>query len=192
MRRAAGQLVAIGTSAGGPGALAKILGGLVPPFPAAIVIVQHGDEKLAAGMAEWLALHSGLPIRLAAEGERPEAGTVLIAGTSEHLFMRPGARLGYTPDPRAAIHRPSVDVLFESISRVWRGDAIGVLLTGMGRDGAVGLKALRDAGHHTIAQDQATSAVYGMPKAAAALQAAVDILPLEGIAARLMRLVAYR
>ena len=87
MRRAAGQLVAIGTSAGGPGALAKILGGLVPPFPAAIVIVQHGDEKLAAGMAEWLALHSVLPIRLAAEGERPEAGTVLIAGTSEHLDL---------------------------------------------------------------------------------------------------------
>jgi two-component system response regulator WspF len=81
-------------------------------------------------------------------------------------------------------------VFFESVSRLWRGDAVGVLLTGMGSDGALGLKALRDRGHHTIAQDRATSAVYGMPKAAAALNAAVDVLPMERIGARLAEVVA--
>lgn len=190
-RRAGEQLVAIGSSAGGPAALAKILGGLVTPFPAAIVVVQHGDENLAAGLTDWLTQHSALPVRLVVDGERPEPGTVLIAATSEHLVLTSGARLRYTMEPSDAIHRPSVDLFFQSVSRMWHGAVIGVLLTGMGRDGAVGLKALRDAGHHTIAQDQASSAVYGMPKEAAKLQAAVEILPMDGIAARLVRLVRH-
>ena len=95
-------------------------------------------------------------------------------------------RLGYTPEPRDSVYRPSVDVFLHSVCRLWAGDAVGVLLTGMGRDGALGLKALRRQGHLTIAQDRATSAVYGMPKAAAALEAAVDILALERIAPRLV------
>ena len=82
-----------------------------------------------------------------------------------------------------------MDVFFQSACRLWRGDVVGVLLTGMGRDGALGLKALRDRGHYTIAQDEATSAVYGMPKAAAALNAAVDILPLTRIASKLIELM---
>ena len=90
-----------------------------------------------------------------------------------------------------AFSRPSVDVLFQSVCRHWPGGVVGVLLTGMGRDGAIGLKALRNQGHHTIAQDKATSAVYGMPKAAAALGAAVDILPLERIAPRLLHLFGH-
>ena len=89
----------------------------------------------------------------------------------------------YTPEPRDYAYRPSVDVFFQSVSRLWPAQAVGVLLTGMGRDGAVGLKALRNQGHHTIAQDEASSAVYGMPKAAAALNAAVEILPISRIAA---------
>jgi two-component system response regulator WspF len=110
---------------------------------------------------------------------------VLVAGGNDHLIFKAGARLGYTPEPRDKIYRPSIDVFFDSVCRLWRGAAIGVLLTGMGRDGAQGLQSLRGRGHHTIAQDEATSAVYGMPKAAAALNAAVDILPLGGIAARI-------
>ena len=85
-----------------------------------------------------------------------------------------------------------MDVFFESVSRHWRGGAIGVLLTGMGRDGAIGLKVLRDKGHHTIAQDEASSAVYGMPKAAARLKAAVDILPMADIAPRLVDVLGRR
>jgi two-component system response regulator WspF len=101
-------------------------------------------------------------------------------------------RLGYTPEPREYVYRPSVDVFFESVCRLWPGNAVGVLLTGMGNDGALGLKALRNRGHHTITQDRATSAVYGMPKAAAALNAAVDILAVERIAARLLEAVPGR
>lgn len=182
------RLIAIGSSAGGPAALVSLLAGLPRDFPAAIVVIQHIDAHLAAGMASWLDGQCALEVRLAAEGDRPTPGSVLIAATADHLVLRSAYRLGYVPEPREAIHRPSVDVFFQSVVRQWRGDAVGVLLTGMGRDGALGLKALRERGFHTIAQDQATSAVYGMPKAAAMLDAAVDILPVELIAAKLLRL----
>ncbi|HEY6645446.1 chemotaxis response regulator protein-glutamate methylesterase [Povalibacter sp.] len=180
------RLIAIGASAGGPGALAILLAGLPKDFAAAIVIVQHVDERFAAGMADWLNRDSPLPVRVAQEGDRLTAGTVLLAGTNDHLMLKAKDRIGYTPEPRDYPYRPSIDVFFESVSTVWSGEAVGVLLTGMGRDGAKGLKTLRSKGHYTIAQDQATSAVYGMPKAAATLGAAVDILPIERIAPRLI------
>ena len=101
-------------------------------------------------------------------------------------MLKGDGRLGYTPNPRDHVYRPSVDVFFQSVSQLWQGGVVGVLLTGMGSDGAVGLKTLRNKGHYTIAQDKATSAVYGMPKAAAALEAAVDILPLSQIASKLV------
>jgi len=179
-------LVAMGASAGGPAALAKVLSGLPKNFPAAIVVIQHVDQQFAAGMAEWLSKDSTLPVRVAEEGDCPARGIVLLAATSDHLVLKAADRLGYTSEPQDYVYRPSVDVFFESVNLRWRGTAVGVLLTGMGRDGALGLKALRSKGHYTIAQDQATSAVYGMPKAAAAVAAAVDILPLENIAAKLM------
>jgi two-component system, chemotaxis family, response regulator WspF len=181
-------LVAIGSSAGGPAALAKVLGGLPRDFPASIVIVQHVDERFAIGMADWLNQVSSLPVRVVAEGNQLAPGTVLLASTRDHLTLKTGDRLGYSPEPADYVYRPSVDVFFQSVARTWRGDVVGVLLTGMGRDGAVGLKALRDKGWHTIAQDRATSAVYGMPKAAAELDAAVEILALDRIAGRLARL----
>jgi len=180
------RLVAIGASAGGPAALATVLRALPRKFPAAIVIVQHVDEQFVAGMAEWLGQHSALPVAVAREGDPPRPGAVLLAGTGDHLTFKTAGRLGYTPEPTDYVYRPSVDVFFHSMCRLWPGDAVGVLLTGMGRDGALGLKALRRQGHLTIAQDRATSAVYGMPKAAAALEAAVDILPLDRIAPRLV------
>jgi two-component system, chemotaxis family, response regulator WspF len=184
------RLVAIGSSAGGPAALANVLSGLSKDFPAAIVIVQHVDEQFAPGMADWLNHHSKLPVRVAKEGDHPEIGTVLLAGTRDHLTLKASDRLGYNPNPADYVYRPSVDVLFHSVCKVWPGKAVGVLLTGMGRDGALGLKAMRDKGWHTIAQDQASSAVYGMPKAAAALNAAVDILALDQIAPKLTRIFA--
>jgi two-component system, chemotaxis family, response regulator WspF len=180
-------LVAIGASAGGPAALAELLRRLPKDFPAAIVVVQHVEAQFAAGLAHWLGQQSSLPVTLAKEGQRPSIGTVLLAGTNDHLVLTAASKLSYTPEPRDYVYRPSVDVFFETVSRVWRGPAVGVLLTGMGRDGAQGLKALRDRGYHTIAQDHASCAVYGMPKAAAALNAAVEILPLLRIAPRLIR-----
>ncbi len=181
-----GSLVVIGASAGGPAVLATVLRDLPKDFPAAIVIVQHVDQQFAAGLAEWLDQDSALTVRVAKEGEQPTAGHVLLASTTDHLALKSADRLGYTAEPSDQLYRPSVDVFFKSVCRQWRGDVVGVLLTGMGRDGALGLKALRDRGHYTIAQDEATSAVYGMPKAAAALNAAVDILAAERIGPKLI------
>ena len=179
------RLVAIGASAGGPAALATVLRGLPKDFPAAVVVIQHVDEQFAAGMADWLSQQSQLVVRVAVEGDCPAAGTVLMAGTSHHLVLKGPRRLGYTPEPADCAYSPSVDVFFQSVSQHWPGEAVGVLLTGMGRDGALGLKALRNQGRYTVAQDEGSCAVYGMPKAAARLGAAVDILPVDRIASRL-------
>ncbi|MFJ4141570.1 chemotaxis response regulator protein-glutamate methylesterase [Pseudomonas sp. NPDC089734] len=183
-------LVAIGSSAGGPAALEVLLKGLPVNFPAAIVLVQHVDQVFAAGMADWLSTASGLPVRLAIEGEPPQRGKVLLAGTNHHIRLLKDGKLAYTAEPVNEIYRPSIDVFFESVARYWNGDAVGVLLTGMGRDGAQGLKLMREQGFLTIAQDQASSAVYGMPKAAAAIDAATEIRPLNTIAPRLLEVFA--
>lgn len=189
-RRRSEKLVVIGASAGGPAAVGSVLRGLPKDFPAAVVLVQHVDEHFAAGMAEWLGKGCQLPVRVAQEGDRLVPGVVLLAGTGDHLKLRKADQLGYSPEPRDHAYRPSVDVFFHSVSDCWPGEVVGVLLTGMGRDGAQGLKSLRDKGHFTIAQDQATSAVYGMPKAAAALDAATEILPVDAIAQKLVALMA--
>ena len=160
-------------------ALTEVLGALPKNFPAAVIIVQHVDSQFAQGLADWLNEQSNLPVRVAREGERPVKGTVLVAGKNGSPVFLNGDTVGYTPNPVDYVYRPSVDVFFESVLKHWRGETVGVLLTGMGRDGAQGLKMLREAGHHTIAQDSASCMVYGMPKAAAALDAAVEILPLE-------------
>lgn len=191
-RERARQLVAIGASAGGPAALVKLLGGLPADFPAAVVIVQHVDAQFAPGLANWLNDVSKLPVRIAREGDLVEEGVVFVACTNGHLSLRPGSVLSYSDEPNGYAHRPSVNVFFESVLRHWRGEALGVLLTGMGGDGATGLKQLRDAGHHTIGQDRASSAVYGMPKAAAELGAVAEELPLEKIAEAITRRIRTR
>lgn len=181
------RLVAIGASAGGPAALATVLSKLPRDFPAAIVMVQHVDAQFAPLMAKWLNDQSAIPVRAAEEGDAPEPGVALIACSNDHLIFKEPRELGYTQHPRALSYRPSADVLFESVVRHWRGDVAGVLLTGMGRDGAKGLKALREHGALTIAQDRESCVVYGMPKAAVELGAAMEVLPLDEIAARLAR-----
>jgi len=183
-RRPPGQrdrLVAIGASAGGPAALATLLSALPASFPAALVIVQHVDEQFAPGLVSWLSSHTRLRVLLAEEGDRLCPGTVFLAAKEHHLVLASPTHLGYTRHPVDCSYQPSVDVFFKSVERNWQGTAVGVLLTGMGRDGAEGLKALRDRGHHTIAQDEATSAVFGMPRAAIQLGAAIDILALDKI-----------
>jgi chemotaxis response regulator CheB len=183
---AARSLIAIGASAGGPAALAVLLRDIPADFPAGIVIIQHVDAHFAPGLASWLSEHSQLPVRLAREGDAIRSGQVLVAGANDHLILRRNGHLGYTPDPADYSYRPSVDVFFHSVARCWRGEVVGVLLTGMGRDGAGGLKALREHGYHTIAQDRASSAVYGMPKAAVELGAASEVLPLDRTATALL------
>ena len=183
-------LVAVGASAGGPGALAKLLSALPREFPAPIVIVQHIDLRFSGGLADWLNQQSCHTVRLAQEGDRPTVGTVLLARGDDHLCLTKTGEMRYTSEPSEYAYRPSVDVFFQSICQFWGQGAVGVLLTGMGRDGAVGLKSMRDKGDHTTAQDEASSTVYGMPKAAARLNAAGEILPLEQIAPKLAAIVS--
>jgi two-component system, chemotaxis family, response regulator WspF len=175
-------LVAFGASTGGPQALVDVIKALPREFQAAIVIVQHVDREFAQGFAGWLEGQTSRPTELATPGSALRAGHVLVAATDDHLVMTAGRTLSYTPNPRELAYRPSVDVLFRSLAKHWRRPGVGVLLTGMGRDGADGLLQLRRAGWLTIAQDEKTSVVYGMPKAAAELGAAARVLALGDIA----------
>lgn len=183
-------LVAIGASAGGPAALTRILTCLPANFAAPIVVVQHVDPQFALGLTNWLGDQTPLTVRLAQDHDSPRPGTILLAGCARHLVFTKHHHLTYTSEPADCAYRPSVDVFFNSALQHWRGRVIGVLLTGMGRDGAQGLRALRLDGHHTIAQDQLSSAVYGMPKAAAELKAATEILHLNHIGLRIRSLAA--
>jgi two-component system response regulator WspF len=176
------RIVAIGVSTGGPAALPAILEALPADFPAAVLIAQHLDADYIPGLVERLGATCRLPVRAAAAGEVPLPGTVYIAHSNDHLELSPRLRLNYTPLPRNAPYRPSADVLFSSLVDHVPGPGVALLLTGMGTDGAKGLLALRNAGWHTIAQDESTSIVYGMPRAAVELRAAVEVLPLPLIA----------
>jgi two-component system, chemotaxis family, response regulator WspF len=175
-------LLVLGASTGGPDALACILKALPADFSASVLIIQHIAAEFAPGLGQWLQGYSSRPVRLAQSGQELTAGTVLLAQTNDHLVLRADRRLAYTPDPVDYPYRPSVDVLFHSLAASWPSQGIAVLLTGMGSDGAQGLLHLRQAGWHTIAQDQASCVVYGMPKVAAELGAAAQVVPLTRIA----------
>jgi chemotaxis response regulator CheB len=185
-------LVAIGASTGGPQAILTVLSGLSRPFAGAILIVQHVDGEFSAGLASWLGETSGIRVELARPGSVPTPGVALLAGTEEHLIMVAGGSLRYTPLPRELPYRPSVDVLFGSLAQHWKAAGVAALLTGMGRDGAQGLKKLRQAGWLTIAQDEASSVVYGMPKAAAQIDAAARVLALVDVAPEISNFVLRR
>jgi two-component system response regulator WspF len=185
-------LVVIGASAGGPAALAKILSQLPADFSSPVILVQHVDVQFAKGLADWLQYQTPLKVRIAQEGDQPVPGTVLLAGTDNHLVFSAPGRLSYVREPADYSYRPSVDVFFKSVERFWPGTVVAALLTGMGRDGAEGLRGLRNAGHHTIAQDRVSSAVYGMPKAAAEMDAASEIVSLDKIGPRLLQLAGQK
>lgn len=180
-------LVAIGSSTGGPKALAKILSQLPANFDAAVSIVQHVDAQFSEGFVDWLKQQCALPVRIAVAGDRLEKGKVLVAGTNDHLYVQSNLTLSYTQNPINYPYRPSVDVFFQSLAQHWTRKGIGILLTGMGRDGAEGLSALRLQGWHTIAQDKESCVVYGMPKAAVELNAAVEVLSPDAIASTLLQ-----
>lgn len=184
------MLVAVGASTGGPLALAELLHAWSPPANCALVIVQHIDLAFTDSLAQWLAAETSLPIDMIATGARVTPGRILMARTNDHLLLDERQRFRYGSNPIDYPYRPSIDVFFRSVARHWKQPAVGVLLTGMGRDGAEGLLAMRKAGKSTIAQDAASSAVYGMPRAAAALNAAEEILPLKDIGESLRRKTA--
>lgn len=169
-------LIAIGSSTGGPRALADCLAGLPADLPAALVVAQHIEAQFAAGLASWLDQQIPLPVRLAQEGEPPQPGVVLLAGTNDHLVLTRSGQLHYSPEPREEPYRPSVNALFRSLVQAGQPPGQAVLLTGMGRDGADGLLELRQAGWFTVAQSAASCAVYGMPRAAVEQGAACEQL----------------
>jgi two-component system response regulator WspF len=179
-------LAAIGASTGGPKALAEVLRHLPLDFLGAVIVVQHVDEGFTAGLADWLDSQTILPVRRAKEEDRPSAGRILIAGGEKHLILGPRLTLTYSAEPSELPYRPSVDQLFLSLARHWPRPGVAALLTGMGKDGAQGLLALRRAGWLTVAQDEATSMVYGMPKAAAETGAAKHVLPPNEIATKMI------
>ena len=180
-------LVAIGASTGGPKALAKVLSALPRRLDYSVVVVQHVDLQFAPGLTDWLREHSELRLAIAEEGLPVEPGTAFVAATNDHLVLGEDRTFHYTVEPKSLVYRPSVDVFFASIRENWREPGVAVVLTGMGRDGATGLLDLRTAGWHTIAQDERTSVVYGMPRAAAEIGAAAQVLPLDEIGPAIVR-----
>jgi two-component system, chemotaxis family, protein-glutamate methylesterase/glutaminase len=185
------ELVAIGASTGGPGAIVEILRGLPTSFQLPILLVLHINEPFGTAFADWLDGQTGRRVAHPQDGEPIAAavGRVLMAPVGRHLIVRDG-RLRLTLDPERHSCRPSVDVLFESVAREYGASAAACLLTGMGRDGALGLLKVRQAGGMTVAQDEATSVIYGMPREAVSLGAAAAVLRLDEIAPWLASLPA--
>jgi two-component system response regulator WspF len=175
-------LVVMGASTGGPQALAEILARLPARLEAGIIIVQHVDAAFAPGLGRWLSEQARRPVTMIEEGHRPAAGEVLLTVTDDHLILDHDRRLRYSPEPRSACYRPSVDVFFHSVARNWPRPGVAALLTGMFHDGAQGMLALRRRGWRTIAQDESSSVVWGMPRAAIELGAADEVLHLDRIA----------
>jgi len=175
------SLVAIGASTGGPQAVANVIRHLPPDSRLCVVVVQHVDTEFADGLARWIQTQTPMSAELVTPASRPRAGHVLLAATNDHLVMTRARSFAYTREPSNLPYRPSVDVFFASLSKYWPPPATAILLTGMGRDGAQGLLKLRKAGWHTIAQDEKSSVVFGMPKAAIELGAASRVLPLDEI-----------
>jgi two-component system chemotaxis response regulator CheB len=175
-------VVAIGVSTGGPAALVEILRALPPELKVPLILVIHINEPFGAGFAEWLGQATQRTILYPRDrspvGE--SRGTVIMAPPGKHLVVN-ALRFQFSHEAERHSCRPSVDVLFESLAREYGPRAVGCLLTGMGRDGAAGLLAMRQAGAATFAQDEATSVVYGMPREAALLGAVEQVLPLTKI-----------
>jgi len=182
------QVIAIGASTGGPPALQKILLGLPHDLPFPVLIVQHIAKGFVEGFAEWLSNTSSIPMHIASDGGHPLPGHGYIAPDGFHMEIAAGPRIVLSDQPPENGLRPSVAVLFRSVTQVLGPRSVGILLTGMGRDGAEELKAMKEKGAITIAQDKESSVVHGMPGEAIKIDAATYALPPEGIAEFLSRL----
>jgi two-component system chemotaxis response regulator CheB len=184
-----GRLVAMAASLGGPRALAQVLGDLRPGISAPILIVQHISDGFSEGLAHWLATETRQPVREAHDGQLITPGMIVVAPSRQHLEVREG-KIALTDDPpEGGGFRPSATALFRSVARWYGPRGIGVVLTGMGADGAEGLLAMRRQGARTIAQDESTCVVYGMPKAAREIGAVEQQVALDHVAPALRRIL---
>jgi two-component system chemotaxis response regulator CheB len=185
------RMVAIAASTGGPSALAEVLRGLPAGSPIGIVIVQHVAEGFSAGLAESLDRGSQISVREAQDGDDIKLGYAFLAPTGFHMVVKAcatGNRIVLDKAPPVSGHRPSADVLFTSVAETYGHNSIGVILTGMGSDGASGIVAIKNAGGRTIVQDKESCVVFGMPKAAIETGVVDEILPLDSIGERLAQL----
>jgi two-component system response regulator WspF len=173
------RLLVVGASTGGPKAISDLLVPLPTDWNVATVIVQHVDVAFSQGLAKWLGDRTGRAVRVAEHGHHPQAGDILLAGTNDHLVLSKARTLEYRDEPRDIFFRPSVDVFFESVAEQWPQPGVALLLTGMGKDGAKGLLALRSRGWHTIAQNEASSVVWSMPKAGIDLGGSCEVLGID-------------
>jgi two-component system chemotaxis response regulator CheB len=183
------RAVAIGASTGGPSALLSILQAAPAGFPAPVFITQHISDGFGRGCAEWLGRNSALEVKVAEDGERVRGGVVYFCPDRGVLQVRGRREIAVTPAPGGA-GLATIDAMFASVADNWRGRAIGVLLTGMGSDGVAGLRRLKELGGATVVQDEATSVVWGMPRAAAEAGVADQVVALGQIPRALLRLVA--
>jgi two-component system chemotaxis response regulator CheB len=186
------RLIAIGASTGGPQALSQLLAELPFGLEAAVVVVQHMADGFIEGLASWLDGLCSLPVSVGSSGRRLLPGTVTVAPSGLNLVVHDQLRVTTHEPPATQFHVPGIDATFASVADSVGAAGVGVLLTGMGRDGALGLKRMRDVGAFTIAQDEETSVVYGMPAAAMALGAVELQLPLAEVGGALRRLTSDR
>jgi two-component system chemotaxis response regulator CheB len=184
------RLVAIGASTGGPAAVRDLLSALPPNFSVPILIVQHISKGFVAGLAHWLDANTRLEVRVAAPSDIARPGVVYLAPDDHHLGIRENGRIMLSTAPPVGSFRPSASHLFESAADAFGGAMIAVILTGMGDDGVSGLRAVHAAGGLVVAQDEATSVVYGMPREAMRAGVVSAVVPLADIAPRLVEAVA--
>ncbi len=188
-RRKAPGVLAIGSSTGGPAVLNAIFKALPPTFSIPILVVQHMTIGFTSGLVDWLRHESGLPIDIATDGHAFKPGRITVAPDDVHMILRDRSRIGLLPGEKVSFVRPSATLLFESVAHTFGADSLGILLTGMGDDGARGLSAIRDAGGTTIAQDEASCVVFGMPRAAIERHAAQYVLSPAEIVDYLKRMM---
>jgi two-component system, chemotaxis family, protein-glutamate methylesterase/glutaminase len=185
------RMLGIVCSTGGPGALVHLLGDLGPAFPLPILLVQHMTSSFLEAFATWLATVCQFSIAVVSSGDTPQAGSVHIAPAERHMRLEAG-RLRLDSGDQISFQRPSGTALFESMAQDLGANGLGVLLTGMGDDGASGLLEIRRSGGFTIAEDESTAVVYGMPAVAVRLGAVCESLPLPAIAPRILELVSCK
>ncbi|GCE89992.1 chemotaxis response regulator [Komagataeibacter diospyri] len=184
------RVLALAASTGGPTAFARVLGDLPADFALPVVLVQHMGQPFMEGFAAWLDQHVALPVMLAQHGMQLERGRVLVAPGNRHMTVGPRGDVLLHDDALVQGQRPSADVLFSSVAKVFGADSLGVLLTGMGEDGVEGLGRIRNAGGYTIVEDRSTAVIHGMPGAAERAGAACISLPVHEITPHILRIMA--
>jgi two-component system chemotaxis response regulator CheB len=188
-KKVSDKIVAIVASTGGPQALLKILQRLPEDFPCGIVIVQHITSGFLSGLVDWLAKECNIQVKIGEDSEEIRPGVAYIAPDSFHMRVKEGGKISLSDEPANNGHRPSGDVLLESVAKTYGKGGVAAILTGMGRDGAMGMKAIKQSQGITVAQNEESCVVFGMPNAAIEMKVIDKVLPLERIAEEIVLMV---